>query len=417
MKYKLILLKRSIEDFFIYPFVLLGRLASGRFHKEYEIIFLFPFYHIGGAERVHLEVARSFKDKRGLIVFTKKSTGTDYLEDFKGIGLDVWEVSQHTDDKLRYWKNLFYRGVLSGKISKLEKDVIIFNGQCNFAYKLSRWLPKSIRQIELIHSYCSFSQIRLPFLSYYTTTCMISKRKIEDHLGQYERLGVPAECAKRIAYTPNAIRLPNETGLPKNITLPVELFLVGRNSPEKRVPWAIQLTKCLRELGLEVQLRLVGDFSQDIPNVCKDFVFCFGPVSDWSDLQSLYESYGHFILITSSDEASPLVLMEGASHGMLVISTDVGDNALHVRDGENGLIFPVSMTLEEASKKIFRFVMDCIRDPIMFCRYSQENIGYARAHFGLTSFSERYRKVVLGEGEGVSVASMSVLSPENGRQN
>jgi glycosyltransferase involved in cell wall biosynthesis len=396
MKYKVYLLKRWIEDLLIYPFVLAGRLFSKRFEKEYDIVFFFPFYHIGGAERVHLEVARAFRDKECLIIFTKKSSAQDYLSEFRDTGFDVWEVSAHTDSKWKYWENLFYRGVVSGSIAQLRRQPIVFNGQCNFAYKISPWLDRSLQQIELIHSYCSFSQIRLPFLHFYSKTCMIGRRKIEDHLHQYKRLGVPEKYAERIVYTPNAISLPEGVVAPKELQFPIEFVFVGRNSPEKRVEWAIRLTQSVREKGLDVELRLIGDFQACIPPDCRGFVVCEGPVSNLADLYQIYSKHGHFILITSSDESGPLVLMEGMAHGMLVVSTDVGEVSLHVKDGENGVVFPVACGLEIAAEQVFRYVEKCVNQNAWYLASSQENILYAKSHFGLDRFRKSYRYALLG---------------------
>ena len=59
--YRLLLIKRMIEDVFIYPFILTGRLIALLYplKKEYRIFFFFPFYHTGGAEKVHSQIANA----------------------------------------------------------------------------------------------------------------------------------------------------------------------------------------------------------------------------------------------------------------------------------------------------------------------------------------------------------------------
>lgn len=395
MIYSIYLMKRILEDLLIYPFVFAGRFVSGTFEKEFDIIFFIPFYHIGGAERIHLEVTRSFRDKRCLIIFTKKSSGIGYLEEFQELGFDIWEVSARTDNKWKYWENLIYRGIVSGKIARMKRKPIVFNGQSNFGYKVSRWLPKSVRQIELLHSYCSFSQIRLPFLEYYESTCMIGKRKINEHLRQYRRIGVPSKYDQRIIHTANAIQLPMGVLMPKKLGHQIEFVFVGRNSPEKRVGLAIEIVSTLRSRGLDVTLLLVGDFKKEIPTEFSDFISCSGPISDLETLYQIYKSKGHFIFVTSSDESGPLVLMEGMSHGMLAISTDVGEVNAHVTSGENGLLFPPTWEADQAAESILSFVQHLLAHPGLYQRFSQNNIWYAKANFGLSRLQNDYRRVLL----------------------
>jgi phosphopantetheine--protein transferase-like protein len=91
MKYSNYILKRKLEAILIAPFVLIGRilhLIKG--HKnEYELYFFFPFYHLGGAEKIHLQIAQIAKNKKAVIVFTRKSTNLGFLATFKEIGIDI----------------------------------------------------------------------------------------------------------------------------------------------------------------------------------------------------------------------------------------------------------------------------------------------------------------------------------------
>ena len=86
----------------------------------------------------------------------------------------------------------------------------MFNGQCNFGYKISPWIEKSISQIELIHSFNTFSYIRIPFLPFISKTIMISQKRVEDHKRLYARYKIPVILFDKIIYVPNAIKLPGQ---------------------------------------------------------------------------------------------------------------------------------------------------------------------------------------------------------------
>ena len=45
--------------------------------------------------------------------------------------------SKFTDHKEFYFLNLIFRGIVSGYINKQKEKPIVFNGQCNFGYKIS----------------------------------------------------------------------------------------------------------------------------------------------------------------------------------------------------------------------------------------------------------------------------------------
>ena len=113
--YKHFLLKRKIEDLFIFPFVLIGKLVA-RFRplqQEYETFFFFPFYHTGGAEKVHALVAQATGNKRCIIFFTRKSQDKNFYKEFERSGCDIRDISAFTGSKLLYPINLVYRGIVS----------------------------------------------------------------------------------------------------------------------------------------------------------------------------------------------------------------------------------------------------------------------------------------------------------------
>ena len=91
MKYPIYILKRKVEAVFIAPFIVTGQLIYLMIEKKtkYELYFFFPFYHLGGAEKIHLQIAQLAKDKKAVVVFTRKSENPGFLQSFKEIGIDI----------------------------------------------------------------------------------------------------------------------------------------------------------------------------------------------------------------------------------------------------------------------------------------------------------------------------------------
>ena len=133
--YRLLLIKRFIEDIFIFPFILLGRLAASKYplKKEYRVFFFFSFYHTGGAEKVHAQIAAATGGNDCIIFFTRKSDNDRFLNDLKNTGCEIKDISKFTDNKWLYFLNLIYRGIITAYINKQKLTPVVFNGQCNFS--------------------------------------------------------------------------------------------------------------------------------------------------------------------------------------------------------------------------------------------------------------------------------------------
>lgn len=393
--YRLILFKRIVEDLFIFPFILWGRWKARQqpLNKAYEVFFFFPFYHTGGAEKVHSLIANALKDKKALIIFTRHSQDSAFKKDFEAAGHDIMDISSHTDHKERYWNNLIYRGVFAAYINTQQQPTLVFNGQSNFGYKLSRWIRPSIPQIELIHSFSSFSYIRMPFLPFYRETVMISKRRIDDHLELYRRWGVPITYDARIRYIVNGIALPEPRPAVKN-GIPDSMLFVGRGTVEKRPLVAARLATKMMDAGINISMGFVGDVSQAVSATSFPQCTMYGNISDPAALDNLYREKADFLLVTSSEEGFPLVIMEAMARGAVIIATPVGDIPVHVKQGENGLVFSSIHDEESMFSEALTFIQFLQANPQQFSRISARNIAYAYDNFGLPTFVAQYNTLI-----------------------
>jgi glycosyltransferase involved in cell wall biosynthesis len=336
MNYGQYILKRKIENCLIAPFILLGKLVylfNGT-KPSYEIYFFFPFYHLGGAEKIHLQIAQLAKGKKAVIVFTRFSNNEGFLKAFNQIGIDIEIASAYTNNNiLRLPLNLIARGYYAARINK--DGATIFNGQSNFGYKIAPWISSSFKQFELIHSFNSFSWIRIPFMSYYTKTVMISQNKIKEHIKQYEQLHARDNLKERIVYIPNAVD-PTNNNASKSWNPPFKVIYVGRGSEEKRIPEIIAVAKKAKENQLPFEFELIGDVTDFIPADASQFVTLAGMINDKEILNAKYQA-AHFIILLSSTEGMPLVILEAMQNGCIPLVTAVGDLPL-VINNQNGFL-------------------------------------------------------------------------------
>jgi glycosyltransferase involved in cell wall biosynthesis len=379
-----------IEDVFIFPFILIGRLAAliRPLKKEYRVFFFFPFYHTGGAEKVHAQVANATGGSDCILFFTKRSADDRFLDDFRKSGCDIKDISKFTDNKWLYFLNLFYRGMITGYINRQQLKPIVFNGQCNFGYKISPWVKQNIPQIELIHSLNTFSYIRIPFLPFINRTVMISQKRVEDHKKLYGQYKIPITLLDKITHISNAIKLPGKPVVKDDKTFTV--LYVGRGTEEKRVKLVAATAKELYEKKENVGFEIMGDVSGSITKSTYPFIKFYDNVSDENTIRDTY-SKAHILLLTSSTEGFPMVIMEAMAYGCVVLSTAVGDIPYHVKNNENGFLFnnteEVSAIINEAIEKIIwlknnRHEMN---------RMAENNISYANHNFGIERFNKNYQ--------------------------
>lgn len=386
MMYRLLIIKRCIEDIVIFPFVLMGKLAGSLYplKKEYDIFFFFPFYHIGGAEKVHGEIAKAIGDENCIIYFTRKSHNDLFLKPFKDSGCTIRDISKYTDNKFLYFFNLLFRGILAYHINRQRRRPVVFNGQCNFAYKLSPWVNRRIPQVELIHSFSSFSWIRLPFLPFITRTIMISTTRINDHIEQYRRIGVPGKYDRRIQYIINGIPLPKQPRVRENTI--TRVLYVGRATPEKRVHLVAQIAS---KTTSDVAFAFMGDAQEVIPPTLHSRCDFIPYTNDEKQIAAEYDR-ADVLIIVSSTEGFPMVIMEAMAHGCIIIATPVGDIPVHVKAGVNGFLFSSVENEDAIVQEGAAFVEQLKGNPQLLQTMSENNIKYAREHFGIDTFKATY---------------------------
>jgi len=394
LTYNHYILKRKIENIFIYPFVLLGRCIAlfKPLDKEYTIFFFFPFYHTGGAEKVHALITQAVGNNNCIIFFTKKSSDTTFLNNFKQSNCVIKNISTYTDNKWLYFLNLIYRGIITNYINHQKTKPIVFNGQCNFAYKISPWINKEIKQIELIHSFNSFSWIRVPFLPFIHQTIMISKVRIENHLEQYGKLNIPLSFNNKIVYICNGITLPVQP-TQKDFTTPLQILYVGRGTEEKRVHIVAEIAEKIHATNPEIVFTLAGDVENAIPYSLKHHCILKGNISDENKLASLYQQV-HVLLITSVTEGFPIVVMEAMSYGCAIIATPVGDLSVHVKQTINGFITTETVNENIVVTEMVNYISELHQNRLLLSEISKKNAQYAKDNLDIEHFKKSYYQLL-----------------------
>lgn len=394
MIFRLLLLKRRIESLLMLPLVAVGYfygLAGSRW-SHLETVFFFPFYHTGGAEKIHAQIAQSCGSKNALIVFTRHSRDGRFKEDFSASGCTILDISRLTGSKWLYPVNFILRGVWAARLNRCRRLHTIFNGHSNFAYKLSPWLRKSIRQVDLVHSWNSFSLIRIPYIPFYAASVQISQVQLKKHQEKYAGYGVEQRYIDRFHFIQNSVPFPVRaaSGKPRQ---PFIAVFSGRPGPEKRFPLFARVARLAQQENLPVQFRAIG-ISESDAGTASGIVECLGNISDAHIIHDLlYES--RVLLLTSSTEGFPLVVIEAMANGCAVFATPVGDIPLHTGNGQPGVLFSTSTNETAIVAEAMSGLRKMVGDPDSWDRIAQANIDYAQERFSMSVFDAAYRKLIL----------------------
>lgn len=340
---------------------------------------------------MHSQVAQAAGGKDCVIYFTKRSHNELFLQAFRDSGCDIINISGYTGSKWVYFLNLIWRGVISAYINRQEKKPVVFNGQCNFAYKMAPWVRKNIPQVELIHSLNTFSWIRIPFIPFITRTVMISRKRIEDHVQMYEKLSIPAAFLERIQYIPNAITLPSVPV--KKAVEPFTVLFVGRGGLEKRLYLVTRIAQALNRQNSGIKFEILGDVTNVIDPSKFEFIVFHGNQSDPAFIQSVYDR-GHVLILTSETEGFPLVIIEAMAHGAAIIATPVGDIPYHVKNGINGFLFSTITDETKIEQEGIDFIVNLQKDRQLLNSISDNNVRYAAEHFTIDKFNHAYQHLL-----------------------
>lgn len=394
MHYLLIRLKRQIEQLIMLPWVYAGKRYARRnpLDRQYDIFFFFPIYSIGGAEKVNIEVVKAFPDKKVALFFTKKSRDEALLSYFRQSNATISDISQETDNKRKYWRSFFWRGVCAAYINSQPHQPVVFVGQCNFGYKLLPHLAPRIRVVELIHNKVwQFAQVVLPYVTFIDCRIMIARFIQETYLGYYRKLHFPKELDNRIRIIRNAIEVPPDfCGKPERPRLHV--FFAARGGPEKRLPLLFRVIRLAKERQLPFQFHLAGDYAGQLPEDLKEHIIWHGLVTDTETMYELQRAADVFILL-SAFEGMPLTVMEAMANSTIPLATAVGGIPELISDGVTGVLINATeedQIVDTAVQELSRLFAD--RSYRM--QLSENAYDYARKHFSLQQFAAAYREAL-----------------------
>ncbi|GEP97300.1 glycosyltransferase family 4 protein [Chitinophaga cymbidii] len=392
--YPLITLKRYAEQVIMFPFVLLGKgIAVLRpLQEEYDVFMFFPSYALGGAEKVHAAVVAAMHSEKVIVFFTKRSQNDKLRHFFARPDVKLVEIDRYTGSKWMYWANFIYRGICAQYINSQRRKTAVFNGQCNFAYKLLPHLRKDILKTELIHvSEKKFGWVTFPYIPFINKRVMVADSIIRQIMQQYRELGIPEKYdarARKILYT-----VPVPETLPARLPHPVKkIAYFGRGGYQKRLYLLFAIVRKCQAAALPVEFHFAGTFEDEVPEDLKPLVHWHGRIGSDEEMYRLHAQMD-ILVMTSLFEGFPVVIMEAMSCGVAIVATAVDGIPEHIVDDRNGMLIRAT---EEAAivEEGFRHVSRLAADDALLASIAQNNHQYAVDHFSKAVFDRAYRNLL-----------------------
>lgn len=340
------------------------------------IFFFIPHHKIGGAERVHINIIKALYFKP--IVFFNYSDSIEISKEFKDNAY-CFLITNQRRRKYAFKFINFLSYVL---------PITVFGCNSGVFYDFVSRLKGKVKAIDLTHAF-SFPEkgmeiSSLPYVGLIDKRVVINQKTRNDYEILYAVKGIDKSLLDRFTIIPNGIRISkfeNDIGTRfNNFTI----GFVGRNSPEKRPELFFEIVK-----KLNIKAKVIGDnfdvYKKDFPNV-KYFENC----NDSRIIRNQFSKIS-LLIVSSSREGFPLVIMEAMELGIPVIGTNVGSISEHLINNKNGFLIPVEpLEFLEFSNSI---INKLVSDKELYFSISKNARKYAEDNFNIIDFNIKYREL------------------------
>lgn len=379
----------STENTFYKLGIKLGLLLSGilKIRNENSLFFFFPHFHVGGAEKVHADIVKCFASESPWVFFTHQSKDNRFKPLF---GTNARLVS--------LWWLLKYTlplsvGYIAGTINR-HRNAVVFGCSSRFFYKMIPHLNPGVRRIDLLHAFGGGGEdFSLPVVPFLDARVVINRKTSEDFQRQYAAHGLDPKFLDNIVLIENRIGIP--VSYPQKASSRLQVLYVGRGSEEKRVHIAGRVATLARARGIAADFRFAGDVAGAVLPEDRENCIFLGEIQDPAELGRIYRA-ADILLLCSSREGFPIVIMEAMANGVVPVSTSVGGIPEHVMDGVNGVLV-TEIGEDQIAGKMSDILQLFSQDAAAMQKMSHAAYEYARGQFAGNDFCKKYRELFFGE--------------------
>lgn len=363
--------------------------------KNSELVFFFPYYHTGGAERVHLNILQSLKEYKCSVIFTHLSATNNFYEQFKHRA-SIIELNSIRNKKSNYINNLLKKSI-SSAVNKSNSVKTVFGCNTNYYYEVLPYLNDSKKTIDLIHALAPNDDRRLMLsvsAKLLNFRVVINEKSKQDIINIYNEEKIDTQLIERIKVIGNGVDIDKndlEEYKLKDFEK-ISIGFLGRWSEEKRPQIFLETAKRIKKQFPDVEFLMAGTgMKSNIDSINESGTKFLGEITNKEDLKSLYKKL-NFVVISSVYEGFPMVIIESMIHGAIPICTDVGGIHEHITNMENGILID-DVNEEELIEAFIIELSYLIKNKDVIKKISNNAFNYSVENFSIDKFSQSYQKL------------------------
>jgi len=348
------------------------------------IFLIYPNRDIGGSYKVNADIARLMAPFKPMVFFTKKEQNGALRPLFELDGVTILDISKQVDNKYYHFLNVIWRGIITQWISQTDNPVV-FGGECIYFYKLVPNVYKRAKCIELCHvnKWLNYTQAFAPMLHHRVFS---TQKVLRDHAAQYHAAGIPVSLKERLFFIDNKIEIPGEYWEHHEH---LQVLFVGRGSPQKRVHLVAAIAEKVKHANAGIGFTLVGDVEALVPETIKPLITIRTDISSADLLKPIYRVHD-VLLLTSSFEGLPLVVMDMMALGRVVVSTAVDGIPDYIKHLENGMLINAVTDEDEVVRQGVNIILQLENNRHLVRKLSEAARSFALAHFSPTAFDNAW---------------------------
>ena len=351
-----------------------------------EVYFLFPFYHLGGAETVHRDIMEVFSNRKTVCIITNQSENEVNKPAFSKI-TKIVEIENIIARKKEKDVALKF---IARKINR-SKNAVVFGCNSHFFYDLIPFINEDVTIIDLIHAFSyeepyAAEKYSIKYLSRINIRIILGENTYTDFAKLYDSNAIDKRYLNRLKIIRNKVEVPSVyPEKPANKKL--KILFVGRNGYEKRPELFFEIAQKAFEQNLPCDFFVIG-FSTDRTIPANTTIV--GELTK-TELDQYYLQ-SDLLLITSSREGFPMVVLEGMGFGVVPVCTAVGEIPSFINEQHsNG--FTIPNTQPETIAADFISLIKILETNRKLLEETSKNAyKTVKATFGSETFNEKYQE-------------------------
>lgn len=362
-----------------------------------DIVFFLPYFHTGGAERVHYNIVKAQVNKKCYVIFTDLSATKNFYHQFKNLKhAYIYELNPILNKKNKLINKVLEKFLVAA-INNSKKVRTVFGSNSNYFYiKILPKLNKSIKKIDLIHAILPDEHRRSLFIEsakFIDIRVVITNKSKIDLIEIYKSEHLSSTYNDRIIKIENAVYNSSELKFVYKDFSKIKIGFIGRWSKEKRPNLFLEVAKLVNQNYSKFDFIMAGTgMKTNLSQINDAGVSFLGEITDNYKINNLYRELD-IIVITSEYEGFPMVVMESMFYGVIPICTNVGGIYEHITHMNNGILID-NLSEKQIINDLYSHILKLSENIQLSNTLSKNAMNYSNKNFLIDRFNKEYQMLL-----------------------